>query len=218
MALEPLSRPQAEAAASASPSESPSTFMLPLGADFSALEELGYGELHELAYEMRAPAWMKTGEVGEALLYRDEIALLNQDEEAVFYPSTRLKDGSAPEIRVVRSHDPVAPWDKATALIRFRAGSKSGLTVGQTGSVKFATRVRKVRTVRESAVIQSPAGPYVLVVADDKRTLTQRPIEIGSIRYGDAAVLAGLEIGERVAVQGSFFLEAERRFAGRSAP
>ena len=45
---------------------------------------------------------------------------------------------------------------------------------------KFATRLRNGLVVRESAVIQSPEGPYVLVASADRRTFTKRPVQIGS--------------------------------------
>jgi len=204
--------------ASAGDDRSPATFTLPPGAEIRSFEELGYGKMYEMSREMRAPAWADTSQVGQALLYRDEIAMLGPDEEARFYPSTRLTDGQPAGIKVTRIDEPPTPWDSSTALVRFRVDARAKLTPDQTGWVKFSTRVRQVRAVRASALVQSPDGPYVFLVAKDKRTFTKRPIQIGSVLYGHAAVLSGLGVGERVATLNTFSLDAERRFSGRSAP
>jgi hypothetical protein len=219
MALEPKAFLSATSAATASGSNAtgdsaPIRFVLPPGAEIQTFDEIGYGKLHETSREMRAPAWTETREVGFAHLYRDEIALLEPTEAGLFYPATKLKNGRPSGIKVQRVDEPPRPWDGATSVIRFRVDAKSELIPDQTGWVKFATRVRQVPAVRASAVIQSPTGSYVFLVAKDNRTLTKRPIEIGSISYGQAAVLSGLAVGERVAALNTFFLDAERRFAG----
>jgi hypothetical protein len=196
----------------------PASFVLPVGAKIQKFEELGFGKMYEMSREMRAPAWADTREVGQALFYRDEIALLEPHEEALFFPSTNLDDGKPAGIKVARIDEPPKSWDTGSALIRFRATSGAPLTPDQTGWVKFGTKVRPVRAVRSSAVIQSPTGPYVLLVSDDKRTFTKRPIQIGSMLYEHAAVLSGLDVGERIATLNTFGLDAERRFSGRTAP
>jgi len=210
---------QAETSGGASDGDpAPATFTLPAGAKIRHFEELGFGTMYEMAREMRAPAWADTPEVGQALFYRDEIALLDPKEEALFFPSTNIEDGKPPGIKVARIDEPPRPWDAASALIRFRIISRTALTPDQTGWVKFGTKVRSVPAVRASAVIQSPRGPYVMLVSKDKQTFTKRPIQIGSILYEHAAVLSGLEVGERIATLNTFGLDAERRFAGRSEP
>jgi len=195
----------------------PATFVLPAGARIQKFEELGFGKMYETAHEMRAPAWAETPAEGLALLYRDEIALLDPKEEGLFFPSTHIEDKPA-GIKVARIDQPPTPWDDATALVRFRSAGKAPLKPDQTGWVKFGTKVREVRAVRASAVIQSASGPYVLLVSDDKRTFTKRPIKIGSVLYEHAAVLSGLEVGERIATLNTFALDAERRFSGGTAP
>jgi hypothetical protein len=226
MALEPLKgRGQgASAAATHLPSAadpSSATFLLPHGAEIAVFEELGFGKLHEMPREMRSPAWAESPDVGYAVMYRDEIALLAPKEKALFYPSTQLRNGEVPGIKVERTGDPPTAWDAATSLVRFRLDKvekKQALTPEQTGWIKFPSRVRSVVAVRAPAVIHSPDGPYVLLVADDKRTLTKRPIQVGRVLFDHASVLSGLQVGERVAVLNTFFLDAERRFAGRTAP
>jgi len=196
----------------------PETFVLPPGAEIRNFEDLGYGKMYEMAREMRSPAWVETREIGQALLYRDEIALLAPAEEGLFFGSTHVKDGTPAGVKVLRIDEPPVPWDDATALVRFRVAPTMTLTPDQTGWVKFPTKVREVRAVRSTAIIQSASGPYVLLASKDKRTFTKRPIRIGSVLYGEAAVLSGLEVGERIATLNTFALDAERRFAGRAAP
>jgi len=212
----PLASPSR--AANSDHDQAPESFVLPPGAAIRSFEDLGYGKMYEMAREMRAPGWAETREVGQALLYRDEIELLQPTEEALFFPSTHVKDGQPAGIRVVRVDEPPVPWDEATALVRFRVAQNAELVPEQTGSVKFATKVREVRAVRSTAIIQSASGPYVLLASEDKRTFTKRPVRIGSVLYGEAAVLSGLEVGERIATLNTFALDAERRFAGRAAP
>lgn len=188
------------------------TFQLPEAAAIATFDEVGYGKMFEMAREMRAPAWTESGEIGRALFYRDEVAVLGSAEEAIFFPSTQVRDGSPP-VKVRRINEAAIPWDRSTALIRFRVNAKAKLTPGQTGSVKFETRTRDTLVVRTPAIVQSATGPYVFLLAKDNRTVTKRSVEIGAVRMGHVAILSGLTVGERIAAQGTFFLEAERRFA-----
>ena len=174
--------------------------------------------MYEMAREMRAPAWADTREVGQALFYRDEIALLARRRRRCFSRVHEHRGRKACGHQGRTHRRGAQPWDDASALIRFRIISKAPLRPDQTGWVKFPTKVRSVPAVRASAVIQSPTGPYVLLVSKDKQTFTKRPIQIGSILYQHAAVLSGLEVGERIATLNTFGLDAERRFSGRNQP
>jgi hypothetical protein len=188
------------------------TFQLPQVAAITSFDDVGYGKMFEMAREMRAPAWAEDAETGQALFYKDEVAVLGATEEALFFPSTETTDASFP-VKVRRIDEPAVAWDRSTALIRFRVTAKARLTPGRTGSVKFATRTQDTLVVRTPAVVQAPTGPYVFLLAKDNRTLTKRAVEIGAVRMGHAAVLSGLAVGERIAAQATFFLDAERRFA-----
>jgi len=190
------------------------TFQLPQTAAIATFDDVGYGKMFQLVREMRAPAWAETPEIGHALFYKDEAAVLEPTEEAVFFPSIQGSDPLSPGIMVRRIDEPPIAWDRATALLRFRVSAKAQLFPGQTGSLKFKTRVQDTLAVRSAAIVQSPTGPYVFLLAKDNRTLTKRPVEIGSVRAGHAAVISGLAVGERIAALNTFFLEAERRFAG----
>jgi hypothetical protein len=188
------------------------TFQIPPTAAITKFDDVGYGKMLEMAREMRGPAWVESGDTGRALFYKDEVALLGPTEEALFFPSTQPTQASAP-VKVRRIEGPAVEWDRSTSLIRFRVSAKAALAPGKTGSIKFEARTRDTLVVRTPAVVQSPTGPYVFLLAKDNRTLTKRAVEIGAVRMGHAAVLSGLAVGERIAAQGTFFLDAERRFA-----
>lgn len=213
MALEVRKIEAAPVAASPGADANAVTFQLPQTAAIDTFDDVGYGKMFETSREMRAPAWAENHELGQAVLYRDEIAMLEPAEGATFSPATRRKNGSPSWIEVRRVDEPPIAWDRATALVRFRVNANARLVPGQVGSLKFATRTRNMLAVRASAIVQSPTGPYVFLLAKDNRTLTKRPVEIGAVRAGHAAVLSGLAIGERIAAQNTFFLDAERRFA-----
>jgi hypothetical protein len=167
----------------------------------------------ESMFEMRAQAWAETAETGLAILYLDEAQLLAPEEEALFFPSAPPTPGKPPGIPVRTAGKPPERWDRATTRVRFHVQAGAKLVPGQTGSIKFKGRLRDGLVVPANAVLDSPEGPYVLVVSDDRRTLTKRHIEIGTVLYDYAAVISGLRENEYVAGK-AFFLDAERRFRG----
>jgi multidrug efflux pump subunit AcrA (membrane-fusion protein) len=167
----------------------------------------------ESMLEMRAPAWAETPATGRALLHLDEAQLLAPNEDALFFPSARPTEGKSPGIPVRVAAAPPERWDSSTILVRFHVEAGAALTPGQTGSVKCRGRLRDGLVVPASSVLDSPDGPYVLVVSDDRRTLIKRHIEIGTVLYDYAAVVAGLRENEYVAGN-AFFLDAERRLRG----
>jgi multidrug efflux pump subunit AcrA (membrane-fusion protein) len=61
------------------------------------------------------------------------------------------------------------------------------------------------------AVLQSPSGPYVLVVDGD--AIARRPIETGRVFFDFVTVLAGLGSDERVVIADAILVETERRLA-----
>jgi hypothetical protein len=166
---------------------------------------------YALSKEMRVPAWMEDQETGVALLHLDEVELLEPKEEGFFSPLKPKKDDPPEGIKLALTDEPPKKWDRSTALVKFRVSPEAGLVPLQTGSVKFEARLRRGLVVQASAVLQSPEGPYTLVVTDGRRTLTKRPIEIGSVVHGYATVISGLRRGEEVAATHTLFLDAERR-------
>lgn len=214
MALEPVkAKPKSGAPSDV---EGRASFSIPASSEFRAFDAVSRTKPYALSLEMRALAWIEAPGTGVALLYRDEAELLKPGEEALFTVLTPPKDGAPPGVKVFASDEAPVKWDARTMLVRFH-GDGAALPIGSTGSVKFATRVRKGLVVRASSIVQSPEGPFVLVVSDDRRTMTKRPIEIGNIIFDYAAVVSGLQEGESVAARHLFSLEAERRLSARVA-
>jgi hypothetical protein len=192
----------------------------PNGLEFSLSERAELRSFHDVtragiyrsSREMRSAAWIERGGEGVALMYRDEIAILAPGEGGSFFPSLRGPPRGI-EARLVGGQP--TRWDGATALVRFRLVGNAKMRPGQTGWLKLAPRIRSGLVVPAVAVLQSPAGPYVLAVGDDRRTLIKRPVEIGNVLFEYAAILSGVRDGERIAVMNAFFLDAERRQAAR---
>ena len=181
--------------------------------------------------EIRGSAWADSDHEISAIFYNDQVAVLGPDEGGAFSPT------AAPHtsVTVTRLPDAPRPWDRSTSLIRFRvadapagkgttggasgartAGERGALHVGQVGWLRLESRSRTVLTVPVSALLQSPAGSYVLAWAGGQR-FEKRPIEIGETfsRQGFAVVLSGLRASDRVVSKATFFLDADRRLLGR---
>jgi hypothetical protein len=211
MALEPTAR-------GAPSGGEPTTITVSATAALRRFDARSRAKMFDSSLEMRGPGWAESREAGAVLLYRDEVAMLESGETGSFSPSTPKKSGVSSEIAVRFTGEPEVRWDQRTSLVRFRADPGSALLPGQTGIVKFRTRLRNDLVVKSSSVLRSPEGPYVLVVADDRRTLTKRRIEVGNMLYGYADVVSGLAENEYVAATGTFFLDVQRKVHGRAAP
>jgi len=168
----------------------------------------------ETSQEMRSYAWAATPEAGVALVYRDQAKLLVPGEEGQFWSLAAPGPGMA--VRV--GGEPPEPWDGSTVRVRFHAAPGVTLPAKGTGSVKLATRLRRDLVVREGAILRSPEGPYVLVATNDRHTLTKRRIEVGSIVYGYASVISGLQEDEWVVALHAFALDSARRLGWRALP
>jgi hypothetical protein len=175
-------------------------------------------KVYGMSLEMRAPGWAETVDGCVAKVRLDEEALLGPRESAIFYPSSGRASGPSPAVSVHMADEPPAPQSDGTMLVRLRADHGSPFLPGQTGSIKFATRIRNGLVVKASAILHSPAGPYVLVVSDDRRTLTKRDVVVGNVLYGYADIVSGLRENEYVAAAHTFFLDAERRLRERGRP
>jgi len=163
--------------------------------------------------EMRAPAWVDADGLVIALYYNDEIATLAPGEGGTF--SGAEAPASSSPVRVKRSSP--TRWDEATSAVRFTFERAGAPPAGTVGWVKLATRSPRTLVVPDSALLRSSAGPYVLTMAADRRSVTKQSVEIGRARYGFASIVSGLRDGERIAVMDAFFLDAERRLGARSA-
>jgi len=168
----------------------------------------------ETSQEMRCAAWAESGDAGVALAYRDQAKLLVPGEEGQFWPLT----APGPGLVVRVGSEPPEPWDESTVRVHLHAAPGVTLPPNATGSVKFATRLRRDLVVREGAVLRSPEGPYVLVATNDRHTLTKRRIEVGSVVYGYASVISGLQEDEWVVALHTFALDTARRLGWRATP
>jgi hypothetical protein len=189
----------------------PRRFTIPPLAQDRVFADVMWVRERPIAREVVAAAWVESSGTIAAHLYRDELALLEVNAEGTFVRS----DGDAPAMRVRLVADAAKAWDAETVRVWLHA-PPGAAPVGAIGWVRFASRTRKMLAVPQSAVLQAPAGAYVLVASVDRRTFTRRPIEIGRFLYGYAPVLSGLANGERIAVMETFFLDAERRLRGQS--
>jgi hypothetical protein len=219
MALEPVTQAaKASAPAHHHPAAEPEPEQAaaePISSEFRAFDAVSRTKPFALSLEMRASGSVSADGTGTALFYRDEAELLQPGEEGLFLPATRRP--SAPlGIKVRVGNDAAVDWDARTKLVSFHA-DEGQLSAGEVGSVKFATRQRKGLVVRATAILASPEGNYVLVVSNDRRTMTPRRIQIGSIIYGYAAVTSGLVEDENVAARHTSVLAAELRQKGRIA-
>ncbi len=199
--------------------EAPSpTLELPPGKELHGYDARSRTKRFETALEMRTVAAADSRQTGVALFHLDESALIRPGEEGLFSPSSGPRAGAPLGLEVHVTDGPREPWDRSTVLVRFQVAGGAELVPNETGVLKLATRLRNDLVVHDSSIIDSPEGPYVLVVNDDRRTMTKRPVEIGTRLYGEAAVVSGLREGERVAAKHTFVLEVERRLGRRSAP
>jgi hypothetical protein len=196
----------------------PATLTLPESQRLHAFDAVSLVKPYGIALELRAPAWADGEREGVALLHNDESELVEVGEGGRFQPSAAPRDGAAPGVDVDITAEPRVTWDRATRLVHFRVRGGGRLVRGQTGSLKLATRVRSGLVVRASSIARAPEGPYVLVVSEDRRTLTKRPVELGNVLHGYAAITGGLRQNELVAAKRVFFLDAERRRGGGGAP
>src|SRR5262249_39082927 len=156
---------------------------------------------------------------GVALYPRDQAELLKPGEEGLFEPESGPRGPLPHGIKVHLAEQASEPWDASTALVRFRLDARAGATLEpkEIGSVKFALRLRTGLVVKESAIIQSPDGPYVLIASEDRRTFSKRPVQIGATMYEYADVLGGAREDEYAVALHTFVLDTERRLGRRVA-
>ncbi len=162
-----------------------------------------------LSEERWVPAWARTEKVLRARVYDEDLGTLPAGTRAVFHPALR----PATAIPVQRVEGAAHSWDGSTSDIDFQLDSHAAvLTAGMVGWLELPRLPREALIIPSSGVLQSPDGPYVLVLQPDgSDTFTRRPIQVGRTSSGQAVVGAGLSQDERVMVRNAFFLDAERR-------
>jgi hypothetical protein len=158
--------------------------------------------------EIHGPAWVEGDGVVHALFYKDEIEPVRQATEVSF---VRAKKGS-PAIPVRLATYLPSPWDSSTARLQFHVDTKSrGPRAGEVGWVILPAQPRELLVIPVTALINSSEGPYVLTPISKDGRLAKRSLEIGKIFNGVAVVTSGLQVGQPVVANGTFFLDAARR-------
>jgi hypothetical protein len=198
----------------------PASLTLGHGIKLAGFDSVSRVKQFESSFDMRAWAWAESREVGVALYPRDQAAMLKPGEEGLFEPQSGPRGPLPHGIKVHLADQAPEPWDAFTALVRFRLDdhARAELEPKEVGSVKFALRLRNGLVVKESAIVQSPEGPYVLIASADRRTLTKRPVQIGAIMYEYADVVGGAREDEYAVALHTFVLDTERRLGRRTAP
>jgi hypothetical protein len=166
---------------------------------------------------VRAPAWSAKDGTLKAIVYEDDLVGLAPGQSALFF--SNATPGTSTAIR--RTDEAPARWDDATVQITFRFEHPAG-TVDR-GWVEIAATPRSFVVVPTSAVLYSGTGAYVLAAGATENTFTRRSVEVGRIldsgygaglvddRYGAIVVRSGLAAGERIIIEDTFFMDAERR-------
>ena len=164
--------------------------------------------------EARAPGWVAPDRVVEAVFEKADLVDLEPEDRGQFFRA------AAPTTGIEVSLAPGAPvaWDASTSKARFlvSASAARALEPGETGWITLAPKSRGLLVVPSSAVLQSPRGPYVLAAATERGPFVSRPVEVGKVFYGVAAVLSGLREGERVVVTDAFFWAAQQGLDGQA--
>jgi hypothetical protein len=169
---------------------------------------------------VRAPGWSASDGTLKVVVYQDDLAGLAPGQRALFFGNAT--PGTPAAIR--RTDGAPVPWDEATVEVtfRFEGGDHRGAAADR-GWVEIAATPRPFLVVPTSAVLYSGTGAYVLAADGGGDTFTRRSVEVGRIldsgygagliddRYGAIVVRSGLQAGERIIVEDTFFMDAERR-------
>jgi hypothetical protein len=155
------------------------------------------------------PAFVDDEGRAVALMDGQQIASMEASEVGTFVraaaaPVTARRASLRPEL-----------WDDGFSRVTFDLDAAlEGPAAGAVGWLELHERARPALVIPLHAIIDSPRGPYVLISSPDRRTYRRRFVRLGGVRGAYAAVAAGLSEGERVAVAGAWFLDAERRLRG----
>jgi multidrug efflux system membrane fusion protein len=104
--------------------------------------------------------------------------------------------------------------DTTTGTIRLKAtfpNEHLQLWPGQFVNARLLIKVRKDGLVVPASVVQrGPQGSFAFVIKSDD-TVEIRPVKVGTIEQGQALIEEGLELGERVVVDGQYKLQPGSR-------
>lgn len=142
-------------------------------------------------------------------LYEQDFARVRVGSEATLttpaYPELRLQGR-------VSYIDPRVDPQTRTAKVRFEVPNPDGqLRLGMYITMVFSTAGGAPVVMVPRAAVQTIGGRQVVFVAvpDEEGRFVQRTVTLGSLAGGSYPVLQGLQRGEVVVTEGSFFLRAE---------
>jgi membrane fusion protein, heavy metal efflux system len=148
-------------------------------------------------------------------LYEQDFSRVRVGSEA------RLTTPAYPELRLqgrVSYIDPRVDLQTRTAKVRVEVPNPDGqLRLGMYMTATFSTASGASVVVVPRAAVQTIGGRQVVfvVVPDEEGRFIQRPVKLGALIGESYPVLQGLQRGEVVVTEGSFFLRAE---SVRNAP
>jgi RND family efflux transporter MFP subunit len=105
----------------------------------------------------------------------------------------------------VRIVAPQVDTQSRLALARITLPVGGGFSSGEFARAEIDVGARPVPAVPEGAIVYRDGKPNVLVI-DQTSHLHQRAVQTGEHTQGYVAILAGLNLGERVVVEGAGFL------------
>ena len=158
--------------------------------------------------EIQAPAWSNEDGIVVARIRNVDLHDLDVAARVSFFPTA----ARGTSIRLRPSDAETTPWDRSTAKVQFRIDDTGAVPrAGEVGWIRFNPSARELLVVPSSAILPSPAGPYVLAVSASRRGFSRRHVEVGPLSSGKTAILAGLREGDLIVTRHAFFFEAERR-------
>jgi RND family efflux transporter MFP subunit len=119
--------------------------------------------------------------------------------------------GQSPMQGRVAYIDPRVESATRTAKVRIEVPNRHGaLRLGMYVDVAFAKAGDAPRAVIPRAAVQSVGSRSVVYVAtDDEGRFIERPVRLGEAVGDTIEVIEGVRAGERIVVDGSFYLRAE---------
>jgi RND family efflux transporter MFP subunit len=151
----------------------------------------------------------------EAAVYASEAPLIHLGQEAAFKVAFDPEHELSGRVSYI---DPVLNMESRTLRVRFNLGNAKGkLKPGMFVDVLLDIAEREGVAIPDSAVIDTGLRA-IAYVQGEGGTFTPREVKVGLREGGWAHILAGLEVGDKVAAQGNFLLDSEARIRGAVAP
>ena len=177
-----------------------------------ALESnIGTVRLERVASAFEVLAWAESRNQVVAVVDNDDLNALPSEQVGFFKPSRRQ------EVRIPVRHlrNAVSPWGHSASRVTFRpAGAAPSFEPGEVGTLHFGPHVREAAIVPEAAIVHLPDGPHVLVVSDDRVTVTRRKVETGKTSSGKVFLLSGVGARDQIVTRNAFFFDADQRLRG----